>query len=147
MGGAAAAAQDWQAQDSGTTSLLSNVWFTGPLNGWAVGDEGVSLFTANGGATWHSFFLTGQDLEGVAFGDPSTGLIVGDLGTILFRGAPAAGVEDGIATGRIPDLAHQPNPFAPFTDIRFRLPEAAPIRLVVLDLSGRLVRTLAEAAP
>ena len=35
-----------------------------------------------------------------------------------------------------------PNPFTPFTSVRFRTPEAAPVRLVLLDALGREVRTL-----
>ena len=46
----------------------------------------------------------------------------------------------------IPDTfvleANYPNPFNPKTTIRFGLPEAAPVRLVVYDMLGRLVRVL-----
>jgi hypothetical protein len=39
---------------------------------------------------------------------------------------------------------NEPNPFNPRTTIRFDLPAAGPIRLVVYDLAGRLVRVLVE---
>ena len=39
-----------------------------------------------------------------------------------------------------------PNPFNPFTTIRFNLPAPAPVTASVFDLSGRLVRTLLSGA-
>lgn len=39
---------------------------------------------------------------------------------------------------------NQPNPFNPETNIPFDLPEAAQVRLELYDMSGRLVRVLAE---
>ncbi len=40
--------------------------------------------------------------------------------------------------------ANYPNPFNPQTAIRFALPEAGPVRLVVLDVLGREVAVLAD---
>ncbi len=40
----------------------------------------------------------------------------------------------------------KPNPFNPRTQISFDLPEAANVRLVVYDVTGRVVRTLVEGA-
>ena len=40
---------------------------------------------------------------------------------------------------------NSPNPFGPVTSIRFDLAKPAHVRLVVYDISGRLVRTLADA--
>ena len=42
------------------------------------------------------------------------------------------------------ELALHPNPFNPSTTIRFTLPEAAPVTLIVQDVSGRRVRELAR---
>ena len=39
-------------------------------------------------------------------------------------------------------LANVPNPFNPITTIRYELPHADHVRLEILDVSGRLVRTL-----
>jgi hypothetical protein len=39
---------------------------------------------------------------------------------------------------------NHPNPFNPTTTIRFALPRESPVRLVVLDVSGRHVRTLVD---
>jgi hypothetical protein len=44
-------------------------------------------------------------------------------------------------------LPNEPNPFNPRTTIRFETPEARPARLRVLDVRGRVVRTLLDADP
>jgi len=51
----------------------------------------------------------------------------------------------GEAAAAAPRLVgNWPNPFNPKTDIRFTLPEAQSVRLVVIDAAGRHVRTLHE---
>ncbi|MEZ4649388.1 MAG: FlgD immunoglobulin-like domain containing protein [Candidatus Eisenbacteria bacterium] len=42
-------------------------------------------------------------------------------------------------------LGATPNPFHGTTTVRFQLAEASPVRVQVLDVSGRLVRTIADA--
>jgi hypothetical protein len=59
-------------------------------------------------------------------------------------GITAAEGADGGALLR-PDLAGAwPNPFNPVTRIGFSLPEAGPVRIEVVDLSGRVVAVLAD---
>lgn len=50
-----------------------------------------------------------------------------------------------VAGAAHPGLSAGPNPFRRDTVIRFALPDPAPARLVVFDVSGRLVRTLMDA--
>ena len=78
-----APAQDWAPQASGTAQDLNAVWFRTPAAGWAVGNAGTALVTANAGQTWTPVNLVPQDLHDVAFLDPSVGLIAGDNGVIL----------------------------------------------------------------
>lgn len=62
----------------------------------------------------------------------------------------ATGVEDSAGEPNDPrSLAlhpNYPNPFTTSTDIRFDLPEAQPVRLVVYDVLGRAVQVLLDAA-
>jgi hypothetical protein len=39
----------WQTQNVGTQFRLKDVFFTDPLNGWAVGRNGVVIHTSTGG--------------------------------------------------------------------------------------------------
>ncbi len=63
----------------------------------------------------------------LGFDSPSSGVVVAE--------APRASL-------RL--MQNRPNPFNPRTTIGFTLPQAAPVRLRVFDLAGRLVATLAD---
>lgn len=43
---------DWTEQNSGVTEHLRDVYFASSLNGWAVGDDGIILYTDDGGTSW-----------------------------------------------------------------------------------------------
>jgi len=74
----------WTAQTSGTTSDLYSVHFTDVMNGWAVGDGGTIVHTADGGTTWiQQTCGTTNLLFDVFFTDALTGWAVGIAGTIL----------------------------------------------------------------
>jgi hypothetical protein len=55
-----------------------------------------------------------------------------------------AGVGDGAPSLTVPTLVAVPTPFNPSLEIRCALPEAGRVSLIVYDLSGRLVATLAD---
>ncbi|MBD3347946.1 MAG: T9SS type A sorting domain-containing protein, partial [Candidatus Eisenbacteria bacterium] len=52
---------------------------------------------------------------------------------------------DEAASGALALSPNYPNPFGPSTTVRFELPEPARVSLRVYDVSGRLVRELADA--
>ena len=61
--------------------------------------------------------------------------------------APGFASADGrVQPGAHLSLAAGPNPWASATTVRFNLPHAAEVTLRVLDLNGRVVRTLTEGA-
>jgi len=43
----------WQPQNSGTNSYLTDVHFTDQFNGWVSGVQGLILHTTDGGANWY----------------------------------------------------------------------------------------------
>ena len=73
----------WTSQTSGITSYLYSVCFVDASNGWAVGDGGVILVTANGGSSWDPQSTQGvtSSLKGVFFIDASHGWVVGSGGS------------------------------------------------------------------
>jgi PKD repeat protein len=74
----------WYNLKSGTTVFLYDVHFINKQHGWAVGDKGVVLHTANSGKTWdEQESNTGNWLLSVHFIDFSKGWAVGDFGRII----------------------------------------------------------------
>ena len=66
---------------------------------------------------------------------------------LLVRTAAGDEFRSAIATVSLPELAlmlyqNHPNPFNPQTTIDYDLPAAGPVRLLIMDASGRVVRTL-----
>ena len=74
----------WELQRSGIENTLLDVEFVDDMYGWAVGEGGTIIATADGGNSWTSqssgYELT---LNGVEFTDTSNGWVVGHLGLIL----------------------------------------------------------------
>ena len=60
-------------------------------------------------------------------------------------GVPSAGVAEKLAKPKdVALLGNVPNPFNASTEIRFVLPQAGDVKVEVLDVSGKVVRTLFE---
>ncbi len=74
----------WSPVDSGTTTLLRGVYLLDSGVGYAVGDGGTILKSADSGLTWSALTSgTTSTLYDVHFFDDSTGVAVGDGGLIL----------------------------------------------------------------
>jgi photosystem II stability/assembly factor-like uncharacterized protein len=74
----------WSTQTSGTTAILNAVYFVSENNGWAVGDAGKILTTANGATTWSAQSSgTTEFLGSVFFVSQTTGWVGGGNGKIL----------------------------------------------------------------
>lgn len=74
----------WRPVQSGVTSVLLDMDFVDPNQGWAVGQDGAIVATSDGGEIWHTqdsgFNVT---IRSVDFTDAQTGWAVGHLGLIL----------------------------------------------------------------
>jgi len=63
---------------------ISDLFFLDANHGWAVGNDGVILFSANAGATWAKKNTpTSLDLSGVGFKNETTGWVTGEDGFIF----------------------------------------------------------------
>jgi len=72
----------WTLVPTGSSDNLADVFFTDALHGWIVGSTGVTLRTVDGGANWSKQYISGNNLNGVAFVG-SDGWTVGNGGVIF----------------------------------------------------------------
>jgi len=114
--------------------------------GIAVGAGGLLMSTLDGGLTWEEQSSgTSNDLFGLALLPDGSAYICGDGGSILYSPSVTVGVEPLENAGIVTDYVLQqnyPNPFNPETTIRFELPIADNVQLIVYDILGRRVREL-----
>lgn len=121
-------------------------WYTIDWRGWrpvewdlSTGDVGswIGDGVLDGTLRFDSIQLTH------APGAAEFGRIVVDDLALSVLAAPVA-IEDEAVPDRL--ILHQayPNPFNPTTRIEFEIPESGHVRLVVFDVTGRLVMTLAN---
>lgn len=102
--------------------LINNTvghWFVSRLSGLTINSAG-----------WIAGFGINQD--------------TGQSGTILLRPASSAAVESGAEASKLRGLQVGPNPFRVATQIRFETREPTRARLEMIDVRGRVVRTLLD---
>ena len=113
-------------------------------NRWVVGAGGGIRFSADDGATWSTQTTTTTvTLRSVSMADSTAGCVVGDGGLVATYGS-TVGVGDRprIPAGVTLEGAW-PNPAASATSIAWTLARPGPAMLRVLDVTGRVVATLA----
>jgi hypothetical protein len=104
----------------------TTIWLQ--LHGEILSD-GFGIIQRGGAELGYMMFLRGAVLDGEVYGD-----------TTVVSG------QNYLSPGTIPEQAqlfqNYPNPFNPVTTIKYHLPVAANIELVVYDLLGRKIETL-----
>ena len=125
---------------------LSTVQFLDSLHGWGRTRNGLSVRSTDGGNTWDSICTgTGNSIDGMCFSDFEHGWLVGPGGAILhYDGTASAAPRAASILARTFALSAYPNPFNPTTVLSFDVPTSGRVRLVVYDITGRLVTTLTD---
>lgn len=78
-------AQEWTQIETATESTLNGVYFADRNIGWAVGNNGTIIHTADGGDSWaHQDSRTTEHLNSVFFFDEFTGWVAGNNNLVLF---------------------------------------------------------------
>jgi len=115
----------------------------------AVGDEGLIVYTNDGGATWteqESGVTT--SLNKIFFISSTTGWVVGDNGVILKTTTKGSSTLTGVTplnTGIADKFSlsqNYPNPFNPSTVIKWQVAQTGFVSVVVYDALGNEVKTL-----
>ncbi|MBN2172458.1 MAG: right-handed parallel beta-helix repeat-containing protein [Candidatus Krumholzibacteriota bacterium] len=129
-------------EDTEASVACCDVWGNGDDYTGALPDQ--TGLNGNIAADPEFCYLAGGDLT-VSDASPclpennSCGVLIGALGEGC--SSPTA-APDGMAPAVVTLNANYPNPFNPDTEIRFGLPEAAPVTLRIYDVAGRLTATL-----
>ena len=113
------------------------IGFVTPEVGWIGGADNPTYGTTNGGATWEPT-PWGYYLNRFQFLSPTLGY--GSGITVYKYAESAVAVEPPPPPS--PRALAGPNPFGAGTTIRFTLPRAEQVQLLIADPSGRVVRTL-----
>lgn len=144
------AGASWTLVNNGLTDLrIFALLSSGGSNLFAAGAGGVYLSTDNG-ANWTS---VGSGLTTGVFSlalspDRST-LYAGTTGFGVWKRPvsemlPVLAVDPGVEHPGLELGINHPNPFGASTTIQYSLPSTTSVRLVVYDVMGRAVRTLAD---
>jgi len=122
--------------------------FVNENTGWVCGMDGNILRTTDGGRNWDSQSI-GQPtawLHSIQFINSSTGWVTGSIS--IFKTTTGGVIGITPISGEVPNTYHlsqnYPNPFNPSTIIEFSLPKDAMVKIILFDILGREVQTLAD---
>ena len=131
--------------------ILEDVKFADPSNGWVFADTlfaSLVYHTTNGGVSWtkEAFNLTSGLSLGTAT-DRFHAWVGSDNGTILKYGLLTGVPEQPSPVPKEFTLSQNyPNPFNPTTSIKYFIPKQTHVLLVVIDVLGKRICELVNAA-
>lgn len=90
----------WDTLHEGTVNgTLRRLFFTDDNHGFAAGEKGSMIKTEDAGVSWHKIpSLTSENLSGLDFINPTTGLVAGDIRTV-YKTSNAGGLWNISNTG------------------------------------------------
>jgi len=132
-----------------TNKWIQDIHFVNTENGWALGEDGLSIRTTNGGTNWFEE-PSGikSNINEIYFINKYNGWAVGNNGAILQWGN---GVVNSVENKQINSiklpgefklLQNYPNPFNPTTIISYSIPKQSNVKLIIYDALGREVANL-----
>lgn len=133
---------------SGT--YISGLFFKDSMNGLAVGEKGLILYTTDGGDTWiQQFSPTLIDFYGIKYSENKNVVVIGKEGVILGskKGIIPVSVDDHRIHPFINNFHLQqnyPNPFNPSTKIIYSIPESGRVVLSVFNILGEEIVRLVD---
>ena len=137
---------NWQAQQLGSFAHNA-ITFVNSTTGYTATDEGVIYKTTNAGANWAPEpRITINAIKRMKTAPGYNIITAGIYGSIMKYGLNVTST--GNNNTEIPKgfslEQNFPNPFNPATVVKFSIPADANVKLVVFDIAGREVKTLAD---
>lgn len=141
----------WSLKNSGTTSTLRSIFFSGNDSGAVSGDNGTVRITTNGGETWFTdpaFTGLSGTITSISEMQRSsrtfTALSGGNGLYVISADQPFVGIT---STGsQIPAdfslFQNYPNPFNPVTNIKFQISKKSNVNISIYDINGQLIEIL-----
>lgn len=125
------------------SNLISCIDFSGMNTGYAAGQNGFILKSTDRGISWISQnSSTVNHLNDLDFTDSVTGYAVGDGGIILKTtngGITHISESENNVLKGYTLKQNYPNPYNPLTKIKFDIPKASSVELLIFDGSGRKI--------
>lgn len=142
----------WQSMTITDGRLFGRVDFVDSLRSWLSGysrplDLPAIWATGNGGATWQRMGeapMEGGGIDDIFPISPRTGWVVGTRKIFRFEGPASANPHPVTPAVAAAWLAAYPNPFNPRTTLIFQVPAPGRVSLMVYDVLGREVETIAD---
>lgn len=145
----------WALKNSGTSNTLRSIFFSGNDSGAVCGDNGTVRITTNAGETWFSdpYFnnVTGSLSSLYQYPRPGrTFTALSGNNTLVTASDDTSFAVLGITQSgnSIPAefklSQNYPNPFNPVTNIEFKIKETGNVKLVIYDINGKVIETLAD---
>jgi hypothetical protein len=124
-------------------AVATDIYFSDPENGRAVGNNGAIFQTADGGNNWiQEQSPTGYTFERILFTESGDGWIFGANSTILhLADSTMVSVKEPVSPELI-NVSVYPNPFSGSTAISYELYDACYTSVKVYNYSGQLVTEL-----
>jgi len=134
----------WTIIPSPVTVNLNNIAFLDANTGYIAGNSGNILKTTNSGLNWFiDATISGNNLKCISFINTNTAWIVGNNGIVIRMGIPV-GINTLVSIHSYTLEQNFPNPFNPLTIITVQIPTKSLIKLVIYDLSGHEIVTIAD---
>ncbi len=139
---------NWEDAAAGDSVMVGFYTWNQDLNKWYGKTETIKeagykeytyTFTAEGtAATWNKIYVS-LNAQNKTFT-----VKLDDFGLYKLPGGTGVGDDPVRLPAEYGLHQNYPNPFNPTTTISFSLPESGPVRLLIYDITGRIVSTLAD---
>jgi photosystem II stability/assembly factor-like uncharacterized protein len=121
-----------------------DIAFTDSSNGWVLTNYGVIFNTYDGGFSWTSDTISLDTALVSITKSNGSGIYVLNEVNHLYRHKTVSSISS--AKGKIPKVFklddNYPNPFNSSTRITYLIPEKTPVKIQIIDIQGRIIKTL-----